>query len=85
MKEISWRVAEPAVRYDPRGAADRLFAQPLKWLTRNVQIFLPLGAFFFTVVIDIVRGQEPELRATRATALLDIISAQSPALIKVCL
>lgn len=82
MREISWRVAEPAVTYDPVKASSRLFAQPLRWLGRNVQIFVPVALFTVQVLVDILFGVEEANRAERAEALLDIISAQSPALIK---
>eukprot|EP01038_Epipyxis_sp_PR26KG_P009323 gene9323-12561_t len=82
VREISWRVAEPAVKYDPIGASSKLFSQPLRWLARNVQIFVPVALFAVTVICDIALNKEEENRQKRADALLDIISAQSPALIK---
>eukprot|EP00607_Mallomonas_marina_P009422 CAMPEP_0182420552 /NCGR_PEP_ID=MMETSP1167-20130531/5436_1 /TAXON_ID=2988 /ORGANISM="Mallomonas Sp, Strain CCMP3275" /LENGTH=737 /DNA_ID=CAMNT_0024596649 /DNA_START=178 /DNA_END=2391 /DNA_ORIENTATION=+ len=82
VREISWRVAEPAVPYDPERASKRLWSQPVRWLARNVEIFFPLALFVSTVLLDIVRGEEEANRDQRAHQLLDIISAQSPALIK---
>eukprot|EP00981_Chlorochromonas_danica_P009506 scaffold2709_cov163-Ochromonas_danica.AAC.8 len=82
VREISWRVAEPEVKYDPILASRRLFKQPARWLLRNAQIFVPLALFATKVILDIVLKREEELRSQRAEELLKIISSQSPALIK---
>lgn len=82
VREISWRVAEPEIKYDPRFAASKLFSQPVRWLTRNVQIFVPITLFAMKVISDILFNREEEFRQQRANELLDIISSQSPALIK---
>lgn len=82
VREISWKVAEPAIPYDPQKAASKLWGQPLRWLVRNVQIFVPLTWFALTVLADAVTKREEENRAMRADQLLNIISSQSPALIK---
>lgn len=82
VREISWRVAEPEVKYDPALASRRLFKQPARWLLRNAQIFVPLALFATKVILDIVLKREEELRSQRAEELLKIISSQSPALIK---
>ena len=82
VREIQWRVAEPAVSYDPVSASSKFFAQPIKWLIRNVQFLLPVALFFSTVIIDILTNKEEANRLRRADELLDIISSQSPALIK---
>lgn len=82
VREISWRVAEPAVKYDPDDAAKKLFSQPLKWLARNVQIFVPIAFFTGRVLVDIISKKEEENRVRRAEEILGIISSQSPALIK---
>ena len=82
VREISWRVAEPVIKYDPASLSSRFFAQPLRWLARNVQFLVPLTGFTASVLADIVTEQEASRRKQRAGELLDIISAQSPALIK---
>eukprot|EP01041_Mallomonas_annulata_P010624 gene10624-22181_t len=82
VREISWRVAEPAIPYDPVRAASKLWSQPIRWLSRNFQIFVPLAFFVAEVIVDIIRNKEEENRQLRASELLNIISAQSPALIK---
>ena len=82
VREINWRVAEPAVRYDPVAASKKLYQQPVKWLIRNIQFLLPVALFFSAVIIDILTNKEEDNRLKRADQLLDLISAQSPALIK---
>jgi aarF domain-containing kinase len=82
VRELSWRVAEPAVQYDPDAAARKLFSQPLKWLGRNVQIFVPIAIFTGKVLIDVISKKEEINRDRRAQEILTIISSQSPALIK---
>ena len=82
VREINWRVAEPAVRYDPVAASKKLYQQPVKWLIRNVQFLLPVALFFSAVIVDILTNKEEDNRLKRADQLLDLISAQSPALIK---
>jgi predicted unusual protein kinase regulating ubiquinone biosynthesis (AarF/ABC1/UbiB family) len=82
VREISWRVAEPAVRYDPDGLATRFYAQPVKWIQRNIQFLIPMTLFTVRVITDILTNKELDNRARRANEILDIISAQSPALIK---
>lgn len=82
VREISWRVAEPAVTYDPDAAAQKLLSQPLKWLTRNVQIFVPIAIFTSKILVDVITKKEEGNRNTRAEEILTIISSQSPALIK---
>lgn len=82
VREISWKVAEPAIPYDPAKAATKLWVQPLRWLIRNVQIFVPLTLFALTVLFDALTENEEKNRSRRANELLDIISSQSPALIK---
>ena len=82
VREISWRVAEPSVLYDPDRAAKEFLSQPFKWLIRNIQIFIPVTFFVFDILSDILLKKEETNRKFRAKKLLDIISAQSPALIK---
>ena len=48
--------------------------RPLRWLVRNVQIFLPLSTFTARLAIDILTGKEEERRQLRASELLAIIS-----------
>ena len=52
------------------------------WLLRNFEIFFPLTIFGINILFDIAMSQEEKNRGKRATELLNIISAQSPALIK---
>ena len=47
------QVAEPEVRYDPVRLEEQLFKQPVKWLVRNVELFVPLGTFVAKVIFDI--------------------------------
>lgn len=82
VREISWRVAEPAVKYDPVSASSKLFAQPIRWLVRNIQFLVPVSMFVSGVVFDILTGSEERKRPQRADELLNLLSAQSPALIK---
>ena len=84
VREISWRVAKPDIVYDPVLIENELWIQPWVWLVRNVQFLVPFGVLTVEVLSDIFRGPEVEARnrRKRATALRDILSAQSPALIK---
>ena len=82
VREVSWRVAEPEIKYDAMRQQEELYTQPLRWLTRNVQLFVPLSFFILAVVFDIVLGKEKARRQKRADELLDVISKQSPAIIK---
>ena len=82
VREISWRVAEPEVKYDPIGDSSKFFKQPLRWIKRNIEIFVPLTFFVLSVVSDIIGGKEEANRGKRAEEILGIISNQSPALIK---
>jgi predicted unusual protein kinase regulating ubiquinone biosynthesis (AarF/ABC1/UbiB family) len=82
VREISWRVAEPAVKYDSDLLAERFFAQPFKWLERNAQFLVPMTFFTLRLLIDIITKKEFTNRKKRADEILNIISAQSPALIK---
>ena len=82
VREISWRVAEPAIKYDPVSASSKFFKEPITWLVRNVQFILPVALFVTTIIIDVLTGKEEENRLRRADEILNLISAQSPALIK---
>ena len=82
VREISWRVAEPEIQYDAMRAQDELYTQTFRWLARNVELFMPLSFFILNVVSDIVVGKEKARRQKRADELLDVISKQSPAIIK---
>jgi predicted unusual protein kinase regulating ubiquinone biosynthesis (AarF/ABC1/UbiB family) len=82
VREISWRVAEPEIRYDAMRSQTELYSQPLRWLSRNVELFVPFSIFTLNVVFDILTGTEKQRRANRAEELLDVISKQSPAIIK---
>lgn len=76
------KVAEPLRKYDPAVAEKVLFRQPNRWVIRNVQIALPLGAWAAGVVIDVVTGNEKRNRKSRAKQLLQTISGLGPAIIK---
>lgn len=53
---LIFKVAEPETRYDPIRLEEQLFKQPVRWLVRNVQLFVPLGTFVATVLLDIQVG-----------------------------
>ncbi|CAM9145939.1 unnamed protein product [Ascophyllum nodosum] len=82
VREMQFKVAEPETRYDPVLLAKQLFKQPVRWLVRNVQLFLPLGTFAATVLLDIKTGVEERNRKKRASELLRIIGGLGPAIIK---
>jgi aarF domain-containing kinase len=82
VREITWRVAEPEISYDPLKASSTLPQQPLTWLGRNIQIFVPITIFAFNILIDLLLHREEINRSKRAEQILNIISSQSPALIK---
>jgi len=82
VREITWRVAEPEISYDPLKASSTLLQQPLTWLGRNIQIFVPITIFAFNILIDLLLHREEINRSKRAEQILNIISSQSPALIK---
>lgn len=82
VREIGWRVAEPSVAYDPIGASQKFFRQPLVWVSRNVQFMIPVATFTISIILDILTGREEINRSRRADQLLAIVSVQSPALIK---
>jgi aarF domain-containing kinase len=82
VREISWRVAEPEIPYDAMRSQAELYSQPLRWLSRNVELFVPFTVFILSVVTDIIAGKERDMRGRRAEELLNIISRQSPAIIK---
>eukprot|EP00640_Fibrocapsa_japonica_P000829 CAMPEP_0113934326 /NCGR_PEP_ID=MMETSP1339-20121228/1653_1 /TAXON_ID=94617 /ORGANISM="Fibrocapsa japonica" /LENGTH=726 /DNA_ID=CAMNT_0000936077 /DNA_START=52 /DNA_END=2232 /DNA_ORIENTATION=+ /assembly_acc=CAM_ASM_000762 len=80
--ELVVKVAEPEIQYDPDLAEEKLFKKPIKWLTRNVQLFVPLTLFIGTVLADIQTGKEVERRRERAQQLLGILANLGPAIIK---
>ncbi len=82
VREISWRVAEPEIQYDAMRSQTELYRQPLRWLSRNVELFVPFSIFILSVTLDVVTGKEKQRRAKRAEELLNVISKQSPAIIK---
>jgi aarF domain-containing kinase len=82
VREISWRVAEPAIPYNPQNIEAELWGQPWIWLVRNIQFIIPFSIFFSRVVFDILTGQEGQNRRERAEELLGLLAAQSPAVIK---
>ncbi len=76
------KVAEPLRKYDPIATEKLLFAQPTKWVVRNVQIGLPLATWVTGVIYDIVTNNEELNRRNRAKQLLRTISGLGPAIIK---
>lgn len=46
------------MRYDPVRLEEQLFKQPVKWLVRNVELFVPLGTFVAKVFFDIQVRQQ---------------------------
>lgn len=54
---VRYKVAEPETRYDPVLLEKELFKQPVRWLVRNVELFLPLGTFAAKVLIDVQVGR----------------------------
>ncbi|CAN0434059.1 unnamed protein product [Ectocarpus sp. 12 AP-2014] len=82
VRDLQFKVAEPEVRYDPVRLEEQLFKQPVKWLVRNVELFVPLGTFVAKVLFDIQSGVELKNRKKRAGELLDIIGRLGPAIIK---
>lgn len=62
MRDLTFKVAEPEVQYDPEEAEARLWRQPLRWLRRNVDLFVPMTAFLTRVIMDIVTEQEEKVR-----------------------
>lgn len=81
-RELSRRVAEPEIRYDPKAIGTKLFAQPWRWIKRNLRIFVPISFFVIKIISDIVFRREEAMRAKRAQQLLTIISTLSPAFVK---
>lgn len=61
MRDLTFKVAEPEVQYDPEEAESRLWRQPVRWLWRNVDLFVPLTAFLTRVILDIVTEQEEKV------------------------
>jgi len=59
-------VAEPEIQYDPEEAEGRLWRQPLRWLKRNVDLFVPLTAFIGRVLMDIQTQLEEKVREEEA-------------------
>lgn len=82
VRDLQFKVAEPETRYDPIRLEEQLFKQPVRWLVRNVQLFVPLGTFVATVLLDIQAGVEEKNRKMRAAQLLGIIGNLGPAIIK---
>lgn len=81
-RELSRRVAEPEIRYDPAAIAVKFLAQPWRWIQRNLRIFVPISFFVIKIISDIVLRREERMRAKRAQQLLTIISTLSPAFVK---
>ncbi|CAM9832336.1 unnamed protein product, partial [Discosporangium mesarthrocarpum] len=82
VRDLQFKVAEPEVRYNPVKLEEQLFKQPVKWLVRNLELFVPLTSFLGKVVLDIQTGTEVRNRKVRAAELLNIISGLGPAIIK---
>lgn len=82
VRDLTFKVAEPEVQYDPEDAEARLWRQPVRWLRRNVDLFVPMTAFLTRIILDIVTDVEEKNRRKRAQELLEIISGLGPAVIK---
>ena len=82
VRELSWRVAEPSVSYNPLEIEKELWVQPWVWIVRNVEFLVPFAFLSIKIISDIVKDEEVINRRIRAEELRDVISAQSPALIK---
>ncbi|KAM3574399.1 hypothetical protein VYU27_003692 [Nannochloropsis oceanica] len=82
VRDLTFKVAEPEVQYDPEEAEARLWRQPVTWLKRNVDLFVPMTAFLGRVIVDIITDEEERHRRKRAQELLEIISGLGPAVIK---
>jgi len=76
------KVAEPLRRYDQAATERRLFAQPAKWLLRNIQIGVPLLTWAAGVLTDIATQTEASNRRNRAKQLSQTIGGLGPAIIK---
>lgn len=63
VRDLTFKVAEPEVAYDPMEAEAKLWRQPLTWLKRNVDIFVPLTLFITRVIWDIQTNQELKVGA----------------------
>lgn len=63
VRDLTFKVAEPEVAYDPMEAEAKLWRQPLTWLKRNVDIFVPLTLFITRVIWDIQTKQELQVGA----------------------
>lgn len=65
VRDLTFKVAEPEIQYDPDEAESRLWRQPLRWLKRNVDLFVPLSLFLGRVIVDIQTGKEEEVRKVK--------------------
>lgn len=79
-RDITWKIAEPEVKYDPVAASNSLSSW--RWMMRSGKMFLPIGFFIFNIMSDVILKKEEANRAKRARQLLHFLTAQSPALIK---
>ncbi len=70
MRDLTFKVAEPEVQYDPEEAEARLWRQPLRWLRRNVDLFVPMTAFLTRVIMDIITEQEEKVSRVVSACLL---------------
>lgn len=82
IRNKSWKISEPEIRYDHALLRKKLLYKPSVWLTRNIKVIVPLTMFVSKILLDMVRSKEVENRKIRAAELLKIFSGLSPALIK---
>jgi hypothetical protein len=61
VRDLTFKVAEPERQYDPYESESRLWRQPLRWLKRNVDLFVPLTVFTARVILDIQTDREKQV------------------------
>jgi aarF domain-containing kinase len=79
-RDITWKVAEPEIKYDPAAASKSISSW--SWMVHSGKVFLPIGMFMMKILCDVALKQEESNRSKRARQLLQFLTAQSPALIK---
>ncbi len=76
------KVASPLTRYNPTSSSTTYFKKPVKWITRNFQIAVPIGFWVVNVLGDVVLKREEANRKARAEQLLSALNGLGPAIIK---
>lgn len=75
--------AANASAYDPAKLAEKYRSKPLKLFRRTSEIFLALGSFAITLVLDQRSGQLDQNKRTRARELRKILTRLGPTFVKV--